>query len=76
MEQAIRAYNEIKVTPEFLDAAWRRDDALSNEKTALDNAEAKGRIEERNLWEGVVAEKDAAIERLQAQLAELQTEGN
>ena len=80
MEQAIKAYNEIKTTPEFLEAAWRRDDALSNEASALRHA----REEESRIWQGVVAEKDAAIankdvaigqkdatiERLRAQLAE------
>lgn len=57
MGQVIEAYKEIMATHEFMDAVWRRDDALSNEASALSNA----RAEERKVWEGVVAERDAAL---------------
>ena len=79
MKQAIKAFKEITVTPKFLDAVQRREDALRNETTALNHAERKGRAAEREIWQGVVADHAAAIaeqvaenERLRAQIAELQ----
>ena len=57
MNQAIKAYKESTVTPKFVEAARRRDLAAHNEASALRHA----RTEERRVWQGVVAEKDATI---------------
>jgi hypothetical protein len=42
--------------------------ARHNEASALAHAERKGERRERELWQGVVAEKDALIAKLMAQL--------
>lgn len=63
---AIEAYREITVSPEFREIARLRADALHNEASALAHAAAK----ERAKWESVVADKDAEIERLRALLGE------
>ena len=73
MKKAINAYRHITATDEFRALERMRADARRNEAAALGNA----RREERALWEGVVADKDAAladkdaeIERLRALLEE------
>jgi len=73
MKQAVQAYREIIASDEFQRLERIRADARRNEAAALGNA----RREERALWEGVVADKDAAladkdaeIERLRALLEE------
>jgi len=63
MKQAIKAYNEITVTPKFVEAARVLELAAHNEAAALRHA----RTEERKIWEGVVAEKDAENERLRTE---------
>jgi predicted transposase/invertase (TIGR01784 family) len=77
MQQAIRAYRSITVTPEFLEAERLYSKARHDEAQALFHAE---RIE-REKWQGVVAEKDAALAdkdeentRLREQLAALQSQ--
>jgi len=79
MEQAISAYKKITVNPEFRELERQRSYARHNEAAALRHARDEGRVEEREIWQGVVADKDAAIasqaaenERLRAQLAEFQ----
>jgi hypothetical protein len=71
MEQAIGAYRHITTTDEFRELERLRTLARHNEAAALGNA----RREERAKWQGVLADKDAAladkdaeIERLRAQL--------
>jgi predicted transposase/invertase (TIGR01784 family) len=64
MEQAISAYNSIVISPEFKEYERLRDKARHDEAQAIWNAER--RSDER--WQGVVAEKDAEIARLRAQL--------
>ena len=78
MEQAINAYKKITVNPEFRELERQRSYARHNETTALRHA----RDQEREIWQGVVAEqaaeianKDAENERLRAQIAELQAGG-
>ena len=66
MNQAIEAYKEITVTPKFVEAARLRDLAAHNEASALRHA----RTEERRVWQGVVAEKDATIAGKDATIAE------
>jgi predicted transposase/invertase (TIGR01784 family) len=72
MEQAINAYETITVTPEFRERERQRHYARLREATALRYAREEGREEERAIadaeWQGVVAEKDAEIARLKAQL--------
>jgi len=68
MDQAINAYKKITVTPEFRELERQRSFARHNEASALRHAQE----EERAIWQGVVAEKDAENERLRAQIAELQ----
>ena len=64
MEQAINAYNKITVTPEFRELERQRSYARHNEAAALRHA----REQEREIWRGVVAGKDAELARLKAQL--------
>jgi predicted transposase/invertase (TIGR01784 family) len=64
MNQAINAYNRITVSAEFLEKERLREKARHDEAQALYNA---ARIE-REKWQGVVADKDAEIARLRAQL--------
>ena len=74
MEQAINAYERITVTPEFQELERLRSLARHNEATALRHAEQRGREEERVVWQGVVADKDAENEKLRLQVAELQAQ--
>jgi hypothetical protein len=66
MEQAIDAYHSVVVSPEFKERERLRDKARHDEAQALHNAQ----MAEREKWQGVVAEKDAEIERLRALLKE------
>ena len=59
---------------EMREKAWR--DRVSQFHDAVTDAAAKGRAEERGIWQGVVADKDAENERLRAQIAELQAQAN
>ena len=82
MVQAINAYKKITVDPDFRELERQRSIARHNETTALRHA----RDQEREIWLGVVADKDAAIadqaaaiagkdaenERLRALIAQLQ----
>jgi hypothetical protein len=65
--QAIGAYREITVSPEFRELERLRRETLSNEAAAL----AAARREERSKWEGVLADKDAAIADKDAEIAKL-----
>jgi hypothetical protein len=64
--QAIGAYKEITVSPEFQELERLRADARHNEASALENAQRK----EREKWQGVIAKKDAAFDAALAGLAE------
>ena len=66
--QAIGAYREVVVSPEFRELERLRFEARSNEASALANAERKA--DEK--WQGVVAEKDAALAEQAALIAKLQ----
>ena len=77
MTQAIGAYREVVVSPEFRELERLRFEARSNEASALANAERRGAADEREKWQVVVADKDAAladkdaeIERLRAKLGD------
>jgi hypothetical protein len=76
MQQAIKAYRHITATDEFKTLERMRSDARRNEASALGNA----RREEREKWQGVVADLQGAVadkntenEKLRLQLVELQT---
>jgi predicted transposase/invertase (TIGR01784 family) len=69
VKQAIGAYREVVVSAEFRELERLRFEALSNEASALANAERKAKQKADEKWQGVIAEKDALIAELQAQLA-------
>jgi len=57
MKQAIGAYRHVTATDEFKELERLRSRARHNEASAL----GKARRDERKKWEGVVADKDAAL---------------
>jgi len=67
--QAIGAYREVMVSPEFCELERLRADALHNEASALRHAAEV----ERKKWQVMIASKDAENEKLRAQLAILQS---
>jgi predicted transposase/invertase (TIGR01784 family) len=69
MQQAIKAYRSITATEEFRNLERMRFDAACNEASALGNA----RREEREKWQGVVAEKDTRIAEKDTRIAEKDT---
>ena len=70
MEQAINAYEKITVTPEFKERERQLHYARLREATALRFA----REEEREVWQGVVAGKDAEIADKDAEIARLKAQ--
>jgi len=68
MEQAIRAYHQITADSEFRELERLREMARHNEASALRHARDEGKAEERGKWQSVVADKDAEIARLRAEL--------
>jgi len=68
MKKAIGAYRTVTATDEFKQLERMRADARNREASALGHA----RREEREKWQGVVAEKDAEIEELKKQLGKTQ----
>ncbi|MCL2600005.1 MAG: hypothetical protein FWD88_02320, partial [Treponema sp.] len=57
--------------PDFQELANQREIAAHNEASALRHARDQGRTQEREIWQGVVAGKDAENERLRMENAEL-----
>ena len=79
MSEAIKAYNNIIVSPEFREAERLREKARHDEAQVIYTAEARGEKRSDKKWRGVVAEKDAIIaekdaenEKLCKLVAELQ----
>jgi predicted transposase/invertase (TIGR01784 family) len=70
--QAIGAYREVMVSPEFRELERLRADARHNEASALANAERRGEQRSDEKWQGVVADKDAEIAELRKQLGKKQ----
>jgi len=70
MEQAIDAYRHVTTAEEFreMERMWSR--ARSNETAALRHARTQGAETEREKWQGVVAEKDAALTEKDVMVAE------
>jgi predicted transposase/invertase (TIGR01784 family) len=64
MAEAVKVYHQITVTPEFRERERLYEKARHDEASALHHA----RQEEREKWQGVIAEKDILIAKLQAQL--------
>jgi len=69
MNEAINAYQRITVSPEFRELERARSLARHDEATALYHAREEGREEADKKWQGVVADKDAEIARLRAELS-------
>jgi len=61
MEQAIGAYRSITATPEFREMERLRSKARHDEAQALYKARLEGARESDEKWQGVIAEKDAAL---------------
>ena len=74
MSEAIVAYRHVAASPELREVERMRSKARHDEAQALKNAEqrgeARGEARANTKWQGVVAEKDAEIARLRAQLKE------
>ena len=68
MEQAVKAYRHVTATDEFKNLERMRFDAACIEASAIGNA----RRQEREKWQGVVADKDACIADKDARIAELE----
>jgi hypothetical protein len=68
INEAIEAYRSITASDEFKELERLRSLARHNEASALGHA----RDEERAKWQGVVREKDAALEEKDALIEELQ----
>ena len=69
VRQTIKAYREITVSDEFRELARLRERARHNEASALHRA----RETERKKWQGVVADKDAALAEQAAEIARLKS---
>ena len=70
MKQAIGAYRAATATDEFRQLERMRADARNREASALGHARREAIRETEEKWQGVVADKDAEIERLRAQLSQ------
>jgi hypothetical protein len=60
MREAIGAYRHVAATDEFKEIERLRSRARHNEASALRHARSEGAAIEREKWQGVVADKDAA----------------
>ena len=76
MSQAVEAYRGVTATDKFKYLEILRERAAHDEAQALYNAEKRGAEVERELWQNVVADKDAEVEQLRRQLAALQSKLN
>ncbi len=68
MNETIGAYRQVTATDEFREIERLRERARHNEASALRRARIEGEEQEREKWQEVVAQKDALIAKLQAQL--------
>ena len=68
MKKAIIAYRTVTAADEFKEIERMRSDARHNEASALGHARREAEKVEREKWQGVVADKDATIALLRAQL--------
>jgi len=70
MTEAINAYQSIVVSPEFREVERLRAKARHDEAQALYHA----KLEERKIWEGVMADKDTQLADKDTQLADKDTQ--
>ncbi|MDR3294724.1 MAG: Rpn family recombination-promoting nuclease/putative transposase [Clostridiales Family XIII bacterium] len=70
MEQAIGAYRAVSASDEFREMERLRDLARHNEASALANARREATADADAKWQGVVADKDAALADKDAALAD------
>ena len=70
MAEAITAYRHVATSPEFIEMERVRSKVRHDEAQAIYNAEQRGAGNEREHWQGVVAEKDSALAEKDSALAE------
>lgn len=70
MEQAVEASYSITTAKEFREIERLRSRARHNEASALRHAAEVARANERAKWQGIVAEQDAFIAKMNALIAE------
>ena len=68
MSEAIVAYRHVAASDEFREIARMRSKARHDEAQAISNAERRGEERANSKWQGVLADKDAIIAELRAQL--------
>jgi predicted transposase/invertase (TIGR01784 family) len=74
MSEAVMAYRHVAASPEFREIERVRSKARHDEAQAIYNAEQRGAETERKRWQGVVADKDAAIADKDAAIADKDAE--
>ena len=73
MEEAVTAYRHVATSPEVRERERLWEKARHDEAQALNNARKNAKKEERELWQGVVAEKDMTIAEKDTTIAEKDT---
>ena len=68
MSEAVVAFRHVAASDEFREIERMRSKARHDEAQALKNAEMRGEERADAKWQDVVADKDAEIARLRAQL--------
>ena len=76
MSQAVEAYRGITALEEFRHLEILRARARHDEAQAIYNAEKNAERRRDEHWNGVVAKKDAEIEKLRQQITSLQANKN
>ena len=71
LSEAINAYHTVTASEEFKEIERLRLKASHDEAQAISDAEKRGSEQERQKWQNVVTDKDAQIEKLKEQLANL-----
>jgi predicted transposase/invertase (TIGR01784 family) len=74
MQQAVSGYRHVTATDEFKEIERMRSRARHNEASALRHAKDEGKAEEREKWQGVVADKDTALANKDAEIARLRAQ--
>ena len=71
MSEALQAYRHVAASDEFKEIERMRSKARHDEAQALRNAEQRGADAEREKWQSVVDDKDAALAEQAALIVEL-----
>jgi len=74
LSEAVTAYHNVTASSEFREMERLRIKASHDEAQALKNAEQRGAESEREVWQGVVANKDAEIADKDAEIADKDAE--